>query len=209
MLLATSVKPITEHFDSLDSTWQHLWKVTSEQLGNGNSPADNWRYAVHYPEFSCIHNISVGQFNKWGKTYQFKIKNLSGTEEQMLKELNEQITKFIQSPAQTLVAHNGRNQQFPFIAKRMMHHKIVVPVILEISAKMPWEINLIDTAELYRFGNYKSDAGLELIKAFLGFGPTTEIKNITPTADEAITTAKLLLRFKGEGELQEEFIAIS
>lgn len=208
MILAASSEPMAPSFELLDTKWQDLWKKKSDFLQNGRSPAQNWEWANRFPEFSVIRSISVGHFNKWGKTFQFKIKNLSGAEDQMLKELNDQIVRFIQSPAQTIVAHHGRNELFPLIAKRMMHHKYTVPDILEISAKRPWEINLIDTAELWSFGNYKSDADLDLIHAFLGFGSTVGIKNITPTSDAAITTAKLLLRFKGEFELQDEFVSI-
>lgn len=209
MILAAGSKPIAPSYDMLDPQWQQLWNAKSETIMNGKTPAQNWGWATKFPEFSVITDISVGHFNRWGKSYQLKIKNLSGSEGQKLKDLADQIPKFVLTPAQTIVAHNGRSDVFPLIAKRMMHHKCAVPDILEISAKRPWEVNLVDTAELWGFGNYKSDAGLDLIHAFLGFGPTSSLKNITPTADAAITTAKLLIRFKGEVDLLDEFISIS
>jgi hypothetical protein len=47
----------------------------------------------------------------------------------------------------------------------MLIHGIPIPDILEISGKKPWEVNLLDTMELWKFGDYKSYTSLELLAA--------------------------------------------
>ncbi len=49
----------------------------------------------------------------------------------------------------------------------MLINGINIPSILDNAGKKPWEINLLDTMELWKFGDYKHYTSLELITTLL------------------------------------------
>ncbi|TFH33898.1 MAG: 3'-5' exonuclease, partial [Bacteroidia bacterium] len=57
---------------------------------------------------------------------------------------------------------------FPFIARRMLIHGLNVPAVLDNAGKKPWEINLLDTMELWKFGDYKNYTSLALLTTLFG-----------------------------------------
>src|SRR2546429_5980208 len=50
----------------------------------------------------------------------------------------------------SLCAHNGKEFDFPFIARRMLINGLKLPKILHIAGKKPWEVNHLDTMELWK-----------------------------------------------------------
>jgi hypothetical protein len=50
----------------------------------------------------------------------------------------------------------------------MLINGVALPAILNISGKKPWEINFIDTLELWKFGDYKNYTSLKLLTAVFG-----------------------------------------
>src|SRR5690606_32997220 len=67
-----------------------------------------------------------------------------------------------------LCAHNGKAFDFPYLCRRMLIHKLPIPGILNITRKRPWESNLLDTLELWKFGDYKNYTSLELLAVIFG-----------------------------------------
>jgi 3'-5' exonuclease len=65
------------------------------------------------------------------------------------------------------VAHNGLEFDFPYLCRRLIINKLTIPNILQVQGKKPWEINHIDTLELWKFGDRKSYSSLELLAACL------------------------------------------
>ena len=64
-----------------------------------------------------------------------------------------------------LCAHNGKEFDFPYIARRMLVNGIKLPEIINLAGKKPWEVRHIDTMELWKFGDYKHYTSLELLAA--------------------------------------------
>jgi len=64
-----------------------------------------------------------------------------------------------------LCAHNGKEFDFPYIARRMIINGIDLPLILQMAGKKPWEIRHLDTMELWKFGDYKNYTSLDLLTA--------------------------------------------
>jgi DNA polymerase elongation subunit (family B) len=62
-----------------------------------------------------------------------------------------------------LCAHNGKEFDYPFIARRMLVNGITLPALLDIAGKKPWEISLLDTMELWKFGDFKHYTSLNLL----------------------------------------------
>lgn len=62
-----------------------------------------------------------------------------------------------------LCAHNGKEFDFPYIARRGIVHRLPLPTILQTAGCKPWEVRHLDTMELWRFGDYKSYTSLDLL----------------------------------------------
>jgi uncharacterized protein YprB with RNaseH-like and TPR domain len=78
------------------------------------------------------------------------------------------ISKFSKSKKEAvLCAHNGREFDFPFIARRMIVNTLQIPEILDNAGKKPWEIKLLDTMDLWKFGDFKTYTSLELLTSIL------------------------------------------
>lgn len=69
-----------------------------------------------------------------------------------------------------LCGHNVKGFDVPYLGKRMIYNKIIPPSTLLVSSKKPWEINILDTTELFSFGNHIQGKylGLELLSCCLG-----------------------------------------
>jgi hypothetical protein len=78
------------------------------------------------------------------------------------------LNKGFYRPNQLLCAHNGKEFDYPYIARRMLINGINPPMILNLAGKKPWEIQLLDTMELWKFGDYKNYTSLELLSAVFG-----------------------------------------
>jgi DNA polymerase elongation subunit (family B) len=124
-----------------------------------------------------------------------------------------------------LCAHNGKEFDFPYICRRMLIHGIKLPAQLQIAGKKPWEVNHIDTMELWKFGDYKSYTSLSLLTAIFDI-PTpkddidgSQVGNVywidkqlericTYCQKDVIATAQLLRRFRGQDLIADENITI-
>ena len=122
-----------------------------------------------------------------------------------------------------LCAHNGKEFDFPFIARRMIVHRIALPKKLNLFGKKPWEVPHLDTLEMWKFGDYKQYTSLKLLTAILGVpSPKDDIdgsevakvyyeeKNIQRIVSycekDTIAVAQVLLRFHNLELLTEKNI---
>ncbi len=78
------------------------------------------------------------------------------------------LNKFSKNREALLCAHNGKEFDYPYIARRMIINKLIIPEILDNAGKKPWEVKLLDTLELWKFGDYKSYTSLDLLTSILG-----------------------------------------
>jgi DNA polymerase elongation subunit (family B) len=62
-----------------------------------------------------------------------------------------------------LCGHNAKEFDLPYISRRMLIHGIKLPFLLDNAGKKPWEINNLDTMELWKFGDYKAYTSLALL----------------------------------------------
>ena len=154
-------------FDELDERMQKLWAHKAEQIGKGDeeaTPESLYERAAIYAEFGKIVCISVGFFNG----DRFRLKSFySHNEKALLADFADMLNKHYDSPYAQLCAHNGKEFDFPYIARRMMVNGIQIPKVLQVAGKKPWETNFIDTMELWKFGDYKNYTSLDLLCAIL------------------------------------------
>jgi hypothetical protein len=122
------------------------------------------------------------------------------------------LNKFSRNREALLCAHNGKEFDYPYIARRMIINRIVIPEILDNAGKKPWEVKLLDTLDLWKFGDYKSYTSLGLLTSILGipspkddidgsmvariYWDEHDIKRIVRYCEkDALAVAQVLLRF--------------
>ena len=65
-----------------------------------------------------------------------------------------------------MCAHNGKEFDFPYLGRRFLILGIEMPhALAQIQTAKPWEVRLIDTMQLWKFGDYKSFTSLDLMCA--------------------------------------------
>ncbi|NOR87870.1 MAG: 3'-5' exonuclease [Bacteroidales bacterium] len=143
-----------------------LWDKKAKTLNykGDQKPMELFNRSGIYAEFGKIVCVSVGYVVK--ETLQLRVKSyFSDDEKKLLFEFAELLRKHFSSPKHLLCAHNGKEFDFPYIARRMLVHGLELPPLLDIAGKKPWEIKHIDTLELWKFGDYKHYTSLDLLTA--------------------------------------------
>ncbi|MEQ9166811.1 MAG: ribonuclease H-like domain-containing protein, partial [Fulvivirga sp.] len=72
------------------------------------------------------------------------------------------------APDIRLCAHNGKEFDFPYLSRRMLINGIALPTALNLSGKKPWEVNHLDTMDMWKFGDWKNYTSLDLLAAIFG-----------------------------------------
>ena len=164
LFLDIETVPQTDNWDLLSERSKDLWaKKTAFQRNNNEISAEEFYHerAGIMAEFGKIICISCGIVVNENYIH---IKSFYGDDEQkILQEFNTLLKDNYYKPDHLLCAHNGKEFDFPYIARRMIIHQIEVPRILQLFGKKPWEIPHLDTMELWKFGDYKHYTSLDLL----------------------------------------------
>jgi len=161
--------PVAPAFNALDPALQMHWDKKSKQFRDENTGADEvWERAGIYAEFGKIICISAGYLKD--RQGGFRLKSFFGDKEpEVLTGFAEMLSKFTSRRNEaTLCAHNGREFDFPYIARRMIINRLPVPGMLDNAGRKPWEVKLLDTMDLWKFGDYKTYTSLDLLTSILG-----------------------------------------
>lgn len=138
LFLDIETVPEKEHFDELSSYRKELWAQKSAyQRGAEESPEAFYGRAGIWAEFGKIVCISVGYFVAQTEGRNFRIKTFFGEEKQLLIEFKELLDKHFNLRTHVLCAHNGKEFDFPYIARRMIIHSIDLPKSLNLFGKNP------------------------------------------------------------------------
>lgn len=152
-------------FNELDIEWQELWSKKAANLGKDDLKASEiYDRAAIYSEFGKIVCIGLGIFLLKEGNWHLKVKSIHHHDEkELLLEFAELLNAKFNTNNHLLAAHNGKEFDFPYICRRMLINGIQIPHILHISGKKPWEINHLDTMELWKFGDYKNYTSLNVL----------------------------------------------
>ena len=169
LFLDIETVPQSSSFDSLDPVTRALWDKKSKLFREETKLAgDVYERAGIYAEFGKIICISAGLIRE-KDPFVFRLKSFYGDDEKiLLSEFSSMLTRFSRSHEALLCAHNGREFDYPYMARRMIINSMVIPEILDNAGKKPWEVKLLDTLDLWKFGDYKSYTSLELLTSVLG-----------------------------------------
>jgi uncharacterized protein YprB with RNaseH-like and TPR domain len=170
LFLDIETVPALSSYELMDVKMQLLWEKKSKQFRTPEQTAsDVYERAGIYSEFGKIICISVGLI-KEKNPISFRLKSFYGDDEKsILSDFSAMLSKFSKSNREVLLcAHNGKEFDFPYIARRMIINGLHIPYLLDNAGKKPWDIKLLDTMDLWKFGDYKNYASLDLLTSILG-----------------------------------------
>lgn len=167
LFLDIETVPAESAWENLPESEQKLWdKKTFHQRKDQFTPEDYYlERAGVMAEFGKIICISVGRIEKNQKLH---IKSFYGDDEKSILEEFGQIFNHHALKDVILCAHNGKEFDFPWIARRFLINGMMPPAPFQMFGKKPWEIPHLDTMELWKFGDYKSYVSLELLAHVFG-----------------------------------------
>ncbi|MGB1312328.1 MAG: 3'-5' exonuclease [Bizionia paragorgiae] len=224
LFLDIETVPETQYFSDLDATKQELWEAKSKYQRKEDFSAEAfYDRAGIWAEFGKIICISVGYFTFKEEARTFRTTSFYGEEPQLLKAFKSLLLSHFSSTKHLLCAHNGKEFDFPYIARRMIIHNIELPYKLNLFGKKPWEVPHLDTLELWKFGDYKTYTSLKLLTNVLGipspkddidgsevykvYYETNDIQRIVNYCEkDTIAVAQIFLRLRGEAILKDEEI---
>jgi 3'-5' exonuclease len=157
-------------FGDCPESVQAFWTRKAENLRKSETEtaADIYNRAGIYAEFGRIICISFGFLFIQDRELHLKIKSIYGDDEKiLLEEFANLLNKSYASADSKLCAHNGKEFDYPYIARRMVINKVALPAILNTAGKKPWEVNHLDTLEMWKFGDYKNFTPLNLLTHIL------------------------------------------
>ncbi len=224
LFLDIETVPEVASFSDLSEEKQVLFAdKTQYQRTEDISVEEFYQRAGIWAEFGKIICISVGYFVDKSLEKQFRVTSFTGDETKILTDFKNLLEKYFNKPEHLLCAHNGKEFDFPYIARRMIINRISIPEKLNLFGKKPWEIAHLDTMDLWKFGDYKHYTSLKLLANILDipspkddidgsqvaevYYKDNDVKRIATYCEkDTITVAQLLLRFNNQDIIKEENI---
>jgi 3'-5' exonuclease len=213
--------PAVPSFEEMNESMQHLWERKSKSIRDSQqSPSEVFERAGIYAEFGKIICISAGFLT--GNV--FRIKSVYGdNEKQLLGEFGAMVSKWESRKDPYLCGHNSKEFDFPYVARRMIINRVKIPGMLNNAGKKPWEVNHLDTMDLWKFGEYKNFTSLALLAEILEiptpkddidgsrvaevFWKEKDINRIVRYCEkDVLTVARVLMRFLGRDTIADESV---
>lgn len=216
--------PESKEFAALTDEKKLLWEQkTAYQRKEDYTPEEFYERAGIWAEFGKIICISAGFFVLKGDQRQFRVTSFHGDEKTILLEFKNLVESYFNKPYHLLCAHNGKEFDFPFIARRMIINGVSLPGKLNLFGKKPWDVPHLDTLELWKFGDYKHYTSLKLLTNVLNIPSPKEDIDGSMVRDtfyenedldaiiqycerDVIAVAQIFLRFRGEDILDDSEI---
>ena len=224
LFLDIETVPLEENFNSLDDEMKQLWEQKTQYQRKEEFTAEEfYDRAGIWAEFGKIVCISVGYFTTKDDIRNFRVTSFFGEEKKILLDFNNLLNNHFDGSQNILCGHNAKEFDFPFIARRMIINNVSIPNKLNLFGKKPWEIQHLDTLELWKFGDYKHFTSLKLLTKILGIpSPKGDIDGsqvghvfyvekdidriVTYCEKDVIAVAQVFLRFRKEDLLVEDEI---
>jgi len=225
-LLMLDIETVSQFsaYGEIPKKWQDLWDhKVAMYLPDGETPESFYpKRAAILAEFGKVICISMGYFHNAGNGVQLRIKSFSGDDEKQL------LQNFIQSVTQwqkvkrdmSFCGHNVKEFDLPYICRRLLVNGLAIPNYLNFQTMKPWETNIVDTMQFWKFGDFKNFISLNLLAACLGVAsPKNDIdgsmvgdvywqqQDLTRIVEycqmDVVTVAQIVLRMKNLPLLQD------
>lgn len=213
-----------------------------EELLEGTPDYDAWKYKMDryvseqdldvfenykdksalYPEFSRLVCISASRI----RDGRMVVKTYSNIDEaKMLRDFMRGVDLILKKrPGLRLCGHSVKAFDIPFIFKRCIINKVVPNKLIDVAGLKPWEVNALDTKELWKGSAYYNSS---LITLCLALGVESPKRDITGAEvgdvfyaegeaglericryceRDTIATAQCVLVMRFEDQMAEDFI---
>jgi len=223
--------PQYPHFKQLSEQWQGLWchKISKAMPENLSFEESYTQRAGILAEFGKIICICVGYFviNE-NKELTLRLKSIHGhSEKEILNSFIDLVERICKHNKNFLFAgHNIREFDIPYICRRILINQMQLPTCLQIHGAKPWEVNMVDTLQWWKFGDYKNYISLNLLASVLDV-PTSktdmdgsmvqhvyyEENNLLRIVEycrrDVVVVANVILRFKNQPLIKEDNVVIT
>jgi hypothetical protein len=136
------------------------------------------------------------------------------------------VTGYFKDPHDKFCGHNIIEFDVPFLCRRMIINGIDLPAMMNLHSMKPWEVPLVDTMDLWKFGDRKNFTSLRLLTHILGIStPKDDITGsevghvywelgdidriVTYCQKDVVAVMQVLLRFRREAMLQDSEVIIA
>jgi hypothetical protein len=227
LFLDIETVPESVSFGELSDRKKKLWETRSAYLRQeGEEASGVWDRAGLYAEFGKIVCISAGIFSSLSEPRRFRIKSYYGKDEvRVIREFSGLVNSFGRGRDLKLCAHNGKEFDFPYLARRILILGEKLPAILNTAGKKPWETGFLDTLELWKFGEFRNYTSLALLAEVLGIADPKDDLDGSQVASvfydekdydriarycekDVLAVAQVLLRLRGEQLIPEENVEV-
>lgn len=178
-ILFVDIETVANTYDyhAMDERMKVQWSRKAGFLRREKDQTDEGIYhdrAGIYAEFGKIVCIAVGKFIETESgDLMLKTKAYSGhNEAEVLSDFKSMVER-MDAAVLKMCSHNGKEFDYPYICRRMLVNGISLPAALNIMGKRPWEIQHLDTMEMWKFGDYKHYTSLDLLAAIFNI-PTSK-----------------------------------
>ena len=205
LFLDIETVPLQPSYEELSPMERSLWEDKTRYIRQEVPAEDYYERAGIWAEFGKIVCISVGYFVVKNGQRQFRVRSFVGEERDILEDFSYLVNQFFSGREHLLAAHNGKEFDFPFIARRMLILGLALPQKLQLFGKKPWELGFLDTLDLWKFGDYKHyTTGAEVRAVYYQEQDIARIAQYCQK--DTLTVAQILLRMRGEPLLELEEI---
>ncbi|MCU0355796.1 MAG: ribonuclease H-like domain-containing protein [Cytophagales bacterium] len=176
-------------YEQLDERLQHLWSKKANQYRKNGPETDAELFRQRggiLAEFGKIVSVALGYLIEKQGRYVLTISSLAADDERaLLEKFNDYVRRFdlhinrqngehATRRSVQLCAHNGREFDFPYLARRILINRLPLPPVLQTQGKKPWEVTHIDTMDLWKFGDFKNYTSLDLLAAVFNIPSSKE-----------------------------------
>ena len=229
-ILFLDIETVAQHanFEELNEPFQKHWEQKTKFIAkNEESPSETYGRAGIYAEFGKIVCISVGVIRIENGAKKLHLKSFYNDDEAtLITDFFEILNKHYNGKDVLLCAHNGKEFDFPYIARRALVLGIPIPEILDLAGKKPWEVNHLDTLQLWKFGDYKHYTSLSLLTTIFNiptpkddidgsmvnevYWKNNDLKRIAIYCEkDVVALTQLFLRFRNEALITNENLHFS
>lgn len=226
MVIDIETASLSPDFQQLPDRLKPEWLRKARKLAPDSDPEEAYaEKAALLAEFGKVVVIGAGFFYQdEQKTIHFRVKTFANHDEKMLLlDFKQLVEDRFDANKLTLVAHNGRDFDYPFLCRRLLINGIKPPKALQLLDKKPWDIPHHDTMQMWRFGESRHYVSLELLAGVFGipssksdldgsqvsqvYHQTADLERIAAyCADDVIATAKVYLKLNVLPDLPDENI---
>ena len=204
---------------------QNLKAFQTEDLNESSASLLYQKKAAIYSEFSKVICISVGIFEVDDEIKSLRVKSFYGDDENSILQsfaslLNDH---FYDKYHHTISGHNLKEFDIPFLCRRMIINNIRLPNLLRIHGAKPWQVpHLVDTLELWKFGDYKNYSSLDLLCHILNIPTPKDQMNGSDVSQmywnggihaikeycekDIVATSRILLKLLGSLHLDDDMV---